>query len=182
MNLTPKFLQAWQKTYPWERGLESAATAARIHDPGGETKDGISDGADGVLDGQANFPLSGIFHVPIEELTTEQEQEIFFVYYWQKFRCEEFEDDRLAFQIYDCFVNLSPIRAGRFIQQAVNSFLSHETQIKEDGVVGSVTIATANTLEPAPLNNKLVDIRTAHYKAVRPELIQLQRRSESYRI
>ncbi len=180
--MTPKFEYAFRRTLAWEQGLETAETARRIHDSGGATMDGISDAADGVVDGKANYPRAGVANVPIESLTIEQVKGIYFVYWWLAFRCESVADTRLAALVFDMFVNLGPAGGGKIIQEAVNTFLPDALKIAVDGLVGSVTLAKVNELPTVALNNKICDLRTAHYREKDPTLLQLQRRSESYRL
>ena len=180
--MTPKFEYAFSRTLSWERGFESAATALRIHDSGGATMDGISDAADGKVDGLANYPRAGIVNVPISSLTLGQVRAIYFAYWWTDNRCEAVNDTRLAALWFDCSVNLGSGGGGKIVQEAVNAFLPDALKIKVDGAVGPATIGKMNELPAVPLNNKICDLRTAHYEAVRPGMSQLVERSESYRI
>lgn len=180
--MTPKFLYAFDRTYRWEKGFESAATALRIHDSGGATMDGISDAADGKVDGLANYPRVGIVNVPIAQLTIDDVRKIYFAYWWTNNRCEQIDDTRLAALWFDCSVNLGADGGGVLVQEGVNSFLPDALKVAVDGNVGPVTIEKVNELPAVPLNNKICDLRTAHYEKVRPGLRQLVERSESYRI
>ncbi len=179
--MTPKFEYAFSKTFPWEKGFESAQTATRIHDSGGATMDGISDAGDGVKDGLANWPRCGIVNVPIEQLTLDQVKDIYFIYYWQPCKAEYFDDTRLAALVFDLFFN--QYSAGvKLLQEGINSFLPGAMKIDVDGGIGSETIAHANALPAAPLVNKVVDLRTAHFRKRVPFLQGLVDRSESFRI
>ncbi len=180
--MTSKFLFAFAKTLPWEKGFESAAAALRIHDSGGATMDGISDAADGKVDGLANYPRCGIMDKPIADLTPDDVKSIYFAYWWTDNRCEEVNDRGLAALWFDCSVNLGAGGGGRIVQSAINALVLGAMRVRVDGDVGPVTIAAMNALPAVELNNKICDLRTAHYKKVRPDLTQLVKRSESYRI
>ncbi len=179
--MTPKFEYAFSKTFPWEKGFESAETAAKIHDSGGATMDGISDAGDGVRDGLAKYPRCGIVNVPIQNLTLDQVREIYFVYYWQVCKAEYFEDTRLAALVFDLFFNQYSIGV-KLLQRGINLFFPEAMQIAVDGGIGSETIAHANSLVAVSLVNKVVDLRTAHFRKKVPFLQGLVDRSESFRI
>jgi lysozyme family protein len=93
------------------------------HDPGGETKFGISKRA---------YP-----NIDIKNLTREQAKEIYKRDYWDRARLSEL-DKSIAFQVFDIAVNSGIGTAIRMLQRAVN--------VADDGVIGPVTVAAVGKL------------------------------------
>lgn len=86
-------------------------------DPGGETKWGISKRA---------YP-----DVNIASLTREQAKAIYRRDYWERAKADQY-DGAIAFQLFDAAVNHGIGQAVKFLQRAVG--------VKDDGIVGPVTL------------------------------------------
>lgn len=86
-------------------------------DPGGETKWGISKRA---------YP-----DVDIASLTRDQAKAIYRRDYWERAKADQY-DGAIAFQLFDAAVNHGIGQAVKFLQRAVG--------VKDDGIVGPVTL------------------------------------------
>ena len=96
-------------------------------DPGGETKFGISDRADGRIDGKHKGK-------PIKTLTLEDAKQIYKEEYWDKAHCNSF-DDVVAICLFDTAVNQGVDTAIKMLQRTL--------KVKEDGIIGPKTISAA---------------------------------------
>ena len=91
------------------------------HDPGGETKFGIS---------KRSYP-----HLDIHSLTLADAKTIYRRDFWDRAQCDKLHPD-LAFDLFDGAVNSGIGRAIRWLQRAVG--------VADDGVVGPLTLASIN--------------------------------------
>lgn len=105
------------------------------NDPGGETKFGISDRRDGLMDGHADIDGDRVPDVRIKLLTLEQAGRIYWREYWQPLRCDELHPS-IAYVLFDTAVNTGNRQAVRLLQRGL--------QITDDGLIGPATIAAAN--------------------------------------
>ncbi len=105
MEPTLEFNKIFAFTYQWEKGLVN-----NPNDPGGLTKDGISDKSDGKLDGK----FEG---TPIEQLTYVQETAIYKTKYWDACRCDSLKSD-VAAAVFDTAVNCGVARAVIWLEQS----------------------------------------------------------------
>lgn len=107
------FDDALKITLKWEGGYSDNS-----HDPGGETRFGISKRAYPDLD--------------IENLTEDEAREIYRRDYWDAVSGDLLPPG-VSTVVFDCAVNLGPNRAVKFLQLAVGA--------KADGVIGPLTLA-----------------------------------------
>ena len=91
------------------------------HDPGGETKFGIS---------KRSYP-----HLDIHSLTLADAKTIYKRDFWDRAQCDKLHPD-LAFDLFDGAVNSGIGQAIRWLQRAVG--------VADDGVVGPLTLASIN--------------------------------------
>ena len=91
------------------------------HDPGGETKFGIS---------KRSYP-----HLDIHSLTLADAKTIYRRDFWDRAQCDKLHPD-LAFDLFDGAVNSGIGQAIRWLQRAVG--------VADDGVVGPLTLASIN--------------------------------------
>ena len=91
------------------------------HDPGGETKFGIS---------KRSYP-----HLDIHSLTLADAKTIYKRDFWDRAQCDKMHPD-LAFELFDGAVNSGIGQAIRWLQRAVG--------VADDGVVGPLTLASIN--------------------------------------
>ena len=92
------------------------------HDPGGETKFGIS---------KRSYPKEDI-----ATLTIQRAKEIYLSDYWNKCRCDELPYP-LDYYVLDAAVNQGVSKAIKMLQEVVG--------VKQDGIIGLVTIKAAHT-------------------------------------
>ena len=91
------------------------------HDPGGETKFGIS---------KRSYP-----HLDIHSLTLADAKTIYRRDFWDRAQCDKLHPD-LAFDLFDGAVNSGIGQAIRWLQRAVG--------VADDGVVGPLTLTSIN--------------------------------------
>jgi lysozyme family protein len=108
-------------------------------DPGGETNWGISKRA---------YP-----NVDIKALTREDAKVIYKSDFWDRVKADELPE-LLRFSVFDAAVNSGVIESIQWLQSAL--------QVKVDGVLGPVTLGTANTLSPTALVAKFNGIRLGY--------------------
>lgn len=105
-------------------------------DAGGETKYGISKRAYPNLD--------------IKNLTLDQAKEIYRRDYWNRLHLDEIPDC-VRFDLFDAAVNSGVSAAAKFLQRAAGT--------NADGVIGKLTIAAANGIDPERLDKRLSGYR-----------------------
>lgn len=105
-------------------------------DPGGETKFGISKRA---------YP-----DVDIANLTIEQAQAIYKKDYWDAIEADKLPDE-VRFSIFDAAVNSGVTQAIKWLQQTV--------KVRDDGVIGPVTLNAAIYTNPYEINGVYNGIR-----------------------
>jgi lysozyme family protein len=112
---------------------EDAKLSAEItHDSGGTTKFGIS---------QRAHP-----NVDIEKLTLAEAEKIYRNEYWSKIRGDEIRDDEVAAKLLDMAVNMGSHQAVVLCQRALNVLALHQA-LKEDGILGPITLAALNSAD-----------------------------------
>lgn len=109
-------------------------------DPGGETNFGIS---------KRSYP-----DVDIKNLTLEQAKGIYLRDFWDACRCSEMPFE-VSFQVFDAAVNHGPERAALLLQEALG--------VSQDGIIGNVTLATAQTCDPTKFRMKFNAARLFFY-------------------
>jgi lysozyme family protein len=116
-------------------------------DKGGETKYGISKRA---------YP-----NLNIKNLTEADAKAIYYRDYWEKYSCDEMQP-MIAVQVFDLFVNTSPIRAGELIQVAVNAHVGTPSLVI-DGKLGPVSVEAINKAAPDQLIKSIKAVRGGYY-------------------
>ena len=139
-------------------GYLSPEKAARLGDPGGETKWGIS---------KRSYP-----EIDIATLTREQAIEIYFRDYWltlgnQRARCDELPWP-LNFAHFDCAANVgnrktaqdgTPVWHGR-----ANAILQRAAGVEDDGYIGPATLTAIAERAPRDLGIKAILEREHYYR------------------
>jgi lysozyme family protein len=113
------------------------------HDPGGETKFGISHRA---------YP-----NVDITTLTLQDAEAIIKANYW---RFDGINDQAIATKLLDMSVNLGLSEAVRLLQMALNDLGSH---LAVDGVFGSNSCSTCNGSDPVAVHRELQTHQQSYY-------------------
>lgn len=83
--------------------------------------------------------------VDIENLTLEAALVIYKRDYWDKFLGDKIADQDIATEMLDIAINLHWLRAGKFLQEALNN-ISKVAPLIVDGLVGEKTLAALNYL------------------------------------
>lgn len=124
-------------------------------DPGGATNFGISlrfliksgdlDG-DGLLDGD----IDGDHDIDVDDIrkmTRKEAENIYFLYFWQKYDYSRINSLLLATKIFDLSVNAGPAQAHKISQRAIWSANSYKC-IEDDSLLGPKTISFLNKTNP----------------------------------
>lgn len=112
-------------------------------DKGGETKFGVSKNANPTLN--------------IAELKWSEAKQVYYNKYWLQGKCDKLPD-AIAIIHFDACINHGVGRANRMLQQALG--------VVVDGIVGSKTLAAANSANPNVLVSKYADIRRNFYHSI----------------
>lgn len=126
-------------------------------DPGGETNLGISDRRDGRIDGMADIDGDRVPDVAIAKLTKVDAAVIYRRDYWDACNCDQLPAPVAVF-LFDTAVNCGNRAAVRMLQRALG--------VKDDGVIGPVTIAKCKEKSPQAVAHWMADQRLAHYRAL----------------
>lgn len=110
------------------------------HDPGGETNFGISKRA---------YP-----HEDIKAMTAGRARQLYLRDYWDPLKCG-YLPSPLALMVFDCAVNQGQPTAGYLLQEALG--------VKQDGVVGLVTIQAAQRSDIMKTLASLTALRCDRY-------------------
>lgn len=124
------------------------------HDPGGETKYGVTDSLDGKTDGLIDVDGDGKGDVPVKRLTPAQAGIIYKREFWDFIHGDQLPP-ALALFTFDMAVNNGKYRAVKYLQRAAG--------VTDDGNIGRDTLAAAQ--KPGVLE-KLETARIAFYKSL----------------
>lgn len=145
-----KFEIAIPHTLVWEGGY--------VHhpaDPGGETNRGITDRLDGKVDGMVDIDGDGDGDVDIKGLTEAEAKEVYKRRFWDRMQGDKIESQLIANILFDGYVNCG--RNGiRMIQRILN--------VKDDGIIGPVTLCMINCADEIMLYNRYKFARTIYYE------------------
>jgi len=140
-------------------------------DPGGVTNFGISlryAASVGDIDGDGydefDFNLDGaVTATDIRQMTPDQADRHYERLYF-KWRIDEIAEPAIAIKIYDYHFPVGPSGAGRIVQRALRAC---GLSLKEDGVMGSKTIAAVNSTKPAYLMIALMCEGAGYFRALK---------------
>lgn len=118
-------------------------------DPGGETKYGIS---------KRSYP-----NLDIKNLTSERAAAIYKADWWDRFRYETIDDQRVATKIFDMSVNMGSKQAHKLLQRAVNAAGG---SIEVDGMIGPQTLAAVNAVPACCVMSALKAEQAAYYRLI----------------
>lgn len=134
-------------------GLAEGGYTHLPDDTGGETNHGISDARDGVLDGRiCGVPagLGGTICVPVKQLTKQQADAIYKKEYFDPISGDQLQP-AVAVAVFDFGVNSGVARAVKALQRACG--------VGQDGNLGPVTLAKANSLPARSLAQSVCNLR-----------------------
>lgn len=121
------------------------------HDPGGETKYGIADHSDGVIDGKHEG-------VPIKEISLEGAKGIYRRDYWAPARCDHFPWP-LSAMVFDAAVNQGVKAALLTLQKTLG--------VAQDGIVGPNTLGAVKRADLRELCALYLADRALRYTGTR---------------
>ncbi|MDR2067383.1 MAG: hypothetical protein LBP41_00110 [Holosporaceae bacterium] len=139
-----KFLKAFEYLMYHEGGYVNDK-----QDAGGETKFGIS---------KRSYP-----HLDIKNLTQDQARQIYFADFWLKIKCEDIVDENVAIKLFDLAVHAGIPQAVKLIQRALRAA---GTQVTEDGIIGSATLAAVNKADQTDLLAALKSEAAGYYRLI----------------
>lgn len=139
-----KFEKAIEKVFEHEGGY--------VNDPkdaGGETKYGISKKA---------YPK-----VDIKNLTKDSAKYLYYIDYWKPQSYSQIHSDEVAGKVFDLAVNIGTKRANELLQRALRAV---GNPVKEDGIIGSITLTAVNNSNEAALLAALRSEAAGYYRNI----------------
>lgn len=124
-------------------GHEGGYTDDR-RDPGNWTGGKVGSGA--LKGTKFGIAANTYGQLDIKNLTVAQAKEIYRRDFWDRMQLQRLPPE-VRFDLFDAAVNSGVGRANRFLQAAVG--------VKQDGIVGPVTLAAANKMLPLELDKKI---------------------------
>lgn len=79
----------------------------------------------------------------VKSLTGDEAKDIYRKEYWDPLHLDHINNQAVASKVFDLAVNMGVVSAARFLQASCG--------VAEDGVVGPITIARANAMDPVAL-------------------------------
>jgi lysozyme family protein len=129
------------------------------HDPGGETKYGLS---------RRSYP-----HLDIKNLTRGQAIAIYRRDWWDRLRVGEIENPDVSAKVFDLCVNMGAGTGIRLLQRALGN-------VEVDGIMGPQTLAAANDADPDALLSALREEAARHYRTLIARNPKLARYEEGW--
>lgn len=115
----------------------------------------------------ANIDVDRDGHVneaDIRALTRAEAEAVYRKHFWEHYRLQELDSDRVATKALDLFVNMRGQVAARCFQSAFN-IMKARPILQVDGVLGSQTIATLNSVD-----DDAVELYVTHVKIEQAEV------------
>jgi lysozyme family protein len=153
--VTEKFLRCLRFVLKWEGDLSN-----NPDDRGGLTKWGVTQATYDRYRKAKGLPLQSV-----SKLTDAEMREIYWVYYWQPVKGDEFAYP-LALALFDTGVNMGVGTAIKLLQRAINDLLPQQKWVAVDGVLGEQTLRAAKSLDPRRLSLQLCNRREERYYAI----------------
>ena len=151
MVYSETFIRSLEFSLRWEGGYSDDPW-----DPGGATMWGVT-----INTLTRWWRKLGRNRVPtpmdVKKLTQHEAHQIYHVWYWSPCKCEELPP-RVALVVFDCSINQSPRRAGKFLQKALG--------VKADGLIGPVTLAAVGRADQRVLLRDFLARRAVHYSSL----------------
>lgn len=164
--MTSNFKEAISITLKNEGGLSN-----NKEDLGGITKYGISLRFLKELDIDINGDGS-INGKDIQDMTLDEAESIYKTQFWDKLNIGSIDNPAIANKVFDLSVNMGGFEAIKLLQRAIN--LGIQMQIKEDGIIGSMTLNILNNVNLPYLLNSYKQLAYNFYKELVLKKPQLQ--------
>jgi lysozyme family protein len=159
-----KFDEAVEYVLGWEGGLVEDAA-----DSGGITNFGISLRFLRGLD-EEMLRKYGVYVPPdadaVREMTLEQARNIYFGEFWVGSGIERLREQEVANYVFDMMVNMGIAQAVKLLQRACWALTYNLGCVKDDGVLGEMTISLANAFAPHEMIPVLMGIRAEFYRSL----------------
>ena len=137
-------------------------------DPGGETWRGVARNRHptwpgwAVVDarrGEPDFPqcLRG------DERLRGLVESFYRAEFWELLGLDQLDDQRIAAKLFDMAVNMSPARAVRCLQKAINYLVPRPMEVSVDGRIGPLTLAAVRAQPPKRLFLALCGYHFCYY-------------------
>lgn len=94
--------------------------------------------------------------VDMKRMTREEAIAIYKARWWDLGGYDNIKDDALATKLFDCAVNMGPMRAHKLMQQAYNRLVA-SGQLVVDGKLGPKSFAAFNSIDPKLLIRAFAD-------------------------
>lgn len=100
----------------------------------------------------------------IHAITKPNAIQIYHKYWWEKYSYQRFFNVEIVSKTFDLAVNMGAIPAHKILQKACNTFM--KTQLVVDGILGTQTLLSANTLNSTTLRQALRDCAKDRYMEI----------------
>jgi lysozyme family protein len=124
------------------------------HDPGGSTLKGVTQGAYNAYRAGRKEPEQDV-----RRMTPAECADIYKTMYWDKVAGDRLPAG-LDLATFDAAVNTGPVQGARFLQRALNEQL--QDPVDDDGDVGTLTIAAAESVDAETAIDDLCEERLAY--------------------
>lgn len=94
----------------------------------------------------------------VKSLTEDEAKDIYESEYWAKLKLDHITSQEVANKVFDLGVNMGVVSAARFLQAACG--------VAEDGIIGPITIARANAMDPTKLLGLVREHAANRYHAI----------------
>lgn len=122
-------------------------------DPGGATNKGITQR---VYDEWR--VIGGQEKKDVKDITQDEVEIIYFVNYWKAGHCNDMPTRTIKIRHFDACVNLGPVQAIKLLQKVLN--------VETDGIVGPITEAALNRMNPRALADEILWERLRFYREI----------------
>lgn len=137
------FDQAFHKLLGHEGGFSD-----NPYDPGNWTGGGVNVGE--LRGTKYGIAANTYPNEDIRNLTVERAKEIYRLDFWNRVRADDLPAE-VRYAVFDAAVNSGAAQAARWLQRAVG--------VRDDGVIGPVTLAAVQDAEPQALLRRLLSVR-----------------------
>lgn len=101
----------------------------------------------------------------VRNLNQEDAERIYRILYWEPAGCDQIQDWRLAYILFDQCVNRGVRTGVRMLQQALNKNIK-VTDLLEDGIMGPTTVSIINDQTPEFLGMWFCEVCTEGYARI----------------
>lgn len=114
-------------------------------DPGGETNFGVT----------RRFAWKWGYRKDMKTMSRDQAKDLYKVGIWYHYELPAFSPI-IGFQAFDAFINHSPTRVIRWLQQC--------TLVEDDGIIGKITLESLRKSDPVAVSEEFLNKREDYFK------------------